>query len=63
MEGDGGASAAFHLLRTRLCSLGHGIGGWDTAGRPPFNVRMAGLASIVLWATVIAAGRLMAYTF
>jgi hypothetical protein len=40
-----------------------GMAGWDTAGRPPVNVRMAGLASIVLWASVIAAGRLMAYTF
>lgn len=40
-----------------------GIAGWDAAGVPPWNVRMAGLASIVLWAAVIAAGRLMAYTF
>ena len=40
-----------------------GIAGWDTSGMPPLNVRMAGLASIVLWGLVIASGRLMAYTF
>ena len=40
-----------------------GIAGWDTAAKPPRNVRLAGLASIVLWAIVIAAGRMMAYTF
>jgi hypothetical protein len=36
---------------------------WDAAPTPPFGVRMAGLFSIVLWLTVIAVGRLMAYTF
>ena len=53
-----GANAMYFNLKTK-----RGIGGWDTAGRPPLNVRMAGLASIVLWGSVIAAGRLMAYTF
>ena len=53
-----GANAMYFNFKTK-----RGIGGWDTAGRPPFNVRMAGLASIVLWAAVIASGRLMAYTF
>jgi hypothetical protein len=36
---------------------------WDTAGIPPTNARLAGLFSILLWAIIIAAGRLMAYTF
>jgi len=36
---------------------------WDTAGIPPTSARMAGLFSILLWAIIIAAGRLMAYTF
>jgi len=36
---------------------------WDKAPTPPLDVRMAGLFSIVLWLTIIAAGRLMAYTF
>jgi len=40
-----------------------GIAAWDTAAVPPLRVRMAGLLSIVLWAAVIASGRLMAYTF
>jgi len=53
-----GANAWYFNYRTA-----RGIAGWDTAGMPPWNVRMAGLASIVLWGLVIAAGRLMAYTF
>lgn len=36
---------------------------WDTASIPPTSARMAGLFSILLWAIIIAAGRLMAYTF
>ena len=40
-----------------------GIAAWDSAPVPPTRVRMAGLLSIVLWAAVIASGRLMAYTF
>jgi hypothetical protein len=40
-----------------------GMAAWDTDPVPPLNVRMAGLISIVMWAVVIAAGRLMAYTF
>jgi len=36
---------------------------WDTAGIPPTSARMAGLFSILLWTIIIAAGRLMAYTF
>ena len=36
---------------------------WDTAGIPPTNARLAGLFSILLWAIIIAAGRLIAYTF
>lgn len=36
---------------------------WDTAATPPKSARLAGLFSILLWAIIIAAGRLMAYTF
>jgi hypothetical protein len=36
---------------------------WDTAEKPPFRARLAGLLGMVLWAGVIAAGRTMAYTF
>jgi hypothetical protein len=36
---------------------------WDNAPIPPFKVRMAGFLSITWWVVVIAAGRLMAYTF
>ena len=39
-----------------------GIAEWKEGGRPPLPARMAGLASIVLWAIVIMAGRMMSYT-
>lgn len=39
------------------------IAEWDKQPVPPLKVRMAGLFSIVLWTVIIAAGRLMAYTF
>jgi len=35
---------------------------WDEASTPPLAARLAGLVSLVLWAGVIAAGRIMAYT-
>ena len=35
---------------------------WDSAARPPGAARMAGVASLVLWAIVIVSGRMMAYT-
>lgn len=34
---------------------------WDAAEQPPFRARMAGLVSLVLWFSIIAAGRIMAY--
>jgi hypothetical protein len=34
---------------------------WDKDPIPPFQARMAGILSMVLWAGTIAAGRLMAY--
>src|SRR5262245_40842631 len=39
------------------------IAEWDKSPIPPLKARLAGLFSIVLWTVVIAAGRLMAYTF
>jgi hypothetical protein len=36
---------------------------WDTAAVPPFRARLAGWLSLVLWASIIAAGRTMAYKF
>ena len=38
------------------------IAQWDEARRPVLAARMAGLISIVLWITVIMAGRMMSYT-
>jgi hypothetical protein len=34
---------------------------WDTAETPPFRARLAGLLSLLLWFSIIAAGRIMAY--
>jgi hypothetical protein len=34
---------------------------WDEAPIPPFQARMAGLVSIVLWVGIISVGRMMAY--
>jgi hypothetical protein len=45
----------FHLTTYR------GIKGWDTAPKLPLKVRLAGLTSLVLWTSVIAAGREFAY--
>jgi hypothetical protein len=53
-----GANAMYFNLKTA-----RGIAAWDTAAVPPLRVRVAGLASILLWASVIATGRLMAYGF
>jgi Family of unknown function (DUF6644) len=36
---------------------------WGKAPVPPLQARIVGFISIVLWAGVIAAGRIMAYTF
>lgn len=47
---------AFHVLTLRSSAE------WDEALRPPAPVRLAGLASIVLWAVVILAGRMISYT-
>jgi hypothetical protein len=35
---------------------------WDAQPRPPLAARMAGLFSILLWAGVVLAGRMTAYT-
>jgi hypothetical protein len=35
---------------------------WDAWPEPPIQARLAGLASLLLWLGIVAAGRLMAYT-
>jgi hypothetical protein len=34
---------------------------WDKAPIPPFGARLAGLISLILWISVIIAGRLFAF--
>ena len=36
---------------------------WDADPVPPFRARLAGISGMILWASVIAAGRTMAYNF
>ena len=51
------ANAGFYHLVTE-----RGKGRRDTSSHPPMAVRAAGAISILLWATVIICGRMMAYT-
>jgi hypothetical protein len=46
----------YHLVTERR------IAHWNEAARPPQPVRFAGVISIVMWAIVIMAGRMMSYT-
>jgi hypothetical protein len=47
--------AMFHWLGTRH------LGTWDR-GRPPRAAKLAGGASLLLWATIVAAGRWIGFT-
>jgi Family of unknown function (DUF6644) len=49
-------AAFYHLVTERR------IARWNDAARPPLPVRFAGITSIVVWAMVIMAGRMMSYT-
>lgn len=40
-----------------------GIAGWDLAARPPRAARVAAIVSLVAWAGVVVAGRLVAYNW
>jgi hypothetical protein len=39
------------------------IADWDRSGRQPLNARMAGVASLMLWAGIVVAGRMIAYNW
>jgi hypothetical protein len=52
-----GINAAIYYVVTE-----RDIANWDASPQPPVSARMAGLASIVLWAVVIVSGRMMSYT-
>ena len=53
-----GANAiAFHLTTYKS------VAAWDREVRTPFRARMAGAASLVLWAGIIVSGRLIAYNW
>ena len=49
-------AAAFHL------AWFPGVASWDADAKPPRAVRAMGALSLVLWVSVIACGRLLAYT-
>lgn len=49
-------AAVFHAGAMR------GAADWDTGAMPPWAARAAGALSLLLWVSVIACGRLLAYT-
>lgn len=44
-------------------SSGHDLAAWDLAPKTPFRARLAGSLSLILWAGVITAGRMIAYNW
>jgi Family of unknown function (DUF6644) len=53
-----GANAlAFHF------STYHSVAAWDSKAVMPFGAKLAGALSIVLWASVVVCGRLIAYNW
>jgi hypothetical protein len=42
---------------------GHDLVTWELAPRTPFRAKLAGTLSLVLWAGIIAAGRMIAYNW
>lgn len=46
------------LFRARMRDS---VSSWDTAARPPNNIRFAAMASLTLWAGVVITGRTIAY--
>jgi Family of unknown function (DUF6644) len=53
-----GANAlAFHF------STYHSVSAWDSKAVMPFGAKLAGALSIVLWASVVVCGRLIAYNW
>ena len=44
-------------------SLYHTVGEWDTSPVVPFGAKVAGVVSVVLWAGVTVAGRMIAYNW
>jgi hypothetical protein len=47
----------FHMTTYRS------VAGWDTSAAVPYRARIAGAASLALWACVIVTGRLIAYNW
>jgi hypothetical protein len=42
---------------------GHDLRSWDLSLKTPFQARLAGSVSLVLWAGIITAGRMIAYNW
>ena len=53
----GANTAVFHNTTFRR------IGEWDTDLVPPFRARLAGGLSLLLWALIVVAGRMIAYNW
>jgi len=48
--------AVFHLLTARGMPL------WDRDARVPLSAKVAGLISLLIWATIVALGRWIGFT-
>jgi hypothetical protein len=42
-------------------TIGKKTGNWDTTPSPPWQAKLSGIVSLVLWIAIIAAGRVIAY--
>lgn len=42
-------------------TLGRRMGEWDSAPRTPWQVKLSGIVSLLLWLSIVAAGRSIAY--
>ena len=55
--------AALNAYFFHASASGHNLTAWDRAPRTPFRARLAGSLSLVLWAGIIMAGRMIAYNW
>ena len=55
--------AGFNAFFFHASPSGQDLAVWDRAPRTPFGARLAGSLSLLLWAAVIMAGRMIAYNW
>ena len=53
---------ALEKLEAKLADARRSWVSWDFSGVVPYKARVAGFLSLVLWATIIISGRMIAYS-